>query len=190
MADRLDEIRNICIKCHRCDLGDTRKHVVFGSGSDRARVMFVGEGPGEQEDKTGEPFVGRAGQLLDKMLAAIDLPRDQVYITNIVKCRPPGNRDPREDESESCIPYLREQFAIIRPRIVVCLGRVASMRLIAPDFKVTKQHGSFHDKKGTLFMGTFHPAALLRNPQQMPSCSDDFFALRDKIREICPEVYE
>lgn len=153
--------------------------------------MFIGEGPGEQEDIQGEPFVGRAGQLLDKMLYAVDLDRrTNIYITNIVKCRPPQNRDPQEDEQDSCIPYLREQTRLIRPRIIVTLGRIAGMRLIKPDLRITREHGMWFEKKGISMMPMLHPAALLRNPAQMEGAFRDFLLLREKIKEVCPEVYE
>lgn len=146
---------------------------------------------GRNEDLQGEAFVGRGGQLLDKLLHAVDLDRHKnVYITNIVKCRPPQNRDPQPVEQEACIGYLRRQVALIQPRIIVCLGRIAAQKLIDERFKVTQQHGQFFEKKGILFMGTFHPAALLRNPQNKPQAFEDFLALRAKIHEICPQVYQ
>jgi DNA polymerase len=150
--------------------------------------MFIGEGPGEQEDLQGEPFVGRSGQLLDKMLAAISLSRNEnIYIANMVKCRPPQNRDPKPDEQDLCIQWLREQVRIIRPKMIVCLGRVAACRLIDPDFKVTKQHGEFIERNGVLMMGTFHPAALLRNPNNKPAAFDDFLKIREKLQELDPD---
>jgi DNA polymerase len=153
--------------------------------------MFIGEGPGEQEDIQGEPFVGRAGQLLDKMLYAVDLDRRKnIYITNIVKCRPPQNRDPQDDEQEACIGYLREQTRYIRPRIIVTLGRISGMKLIKPDLRITREHGTWIEKKGVLMMPMLHPAALLRNPSQMEGAFRDFLILREKIKEVCPEVYE
>ncbi len=152
--------------------------------------MFIGEGPGEQEDIQGEPFVGRAGQLLDKMLYAVDLDRrTNVYITNIVKCRPPKNRDPQDDEQDSCIGYLREQTRLIRPRIIVTLGRIAGMKLIKPDLRITREHGMFIERKGIWMMPMLHPAALLRNQSQMEGAFNDFLILRKKIKEVCPEVY-
>lgn len=179
------------MSCNSCKLCLQRRHVVFGIGNREAKVMFIGEGPGEQEDIQGEPFVGRAGQLLDKMLYAIDLDRGKnVYITNIVKCRPPHNRDPEDEEQESCIGYLREQTRLIRPKIIVTLGRIAGMKLIKPDLRITKEHGTFIERKGIFMMPMFHPAALLRNQSQMEGAFRDFLILRDKIKEICPEVYE
>ncbi|HJD23656.1 MAG TPA: uracil-DNA glycosylase [Firmicutes bacterium] len=181
-----ETLRKDCLQCRSCALAATRTNVVFGVGRQDAEVLFVGEGPGENEDLQGEPFVGRGGQLLDKMLAAVGLSRaHNIYIANIVKCRPPKNRDPLPEEQEACIGWLRGQFALLRPKIVVCLGRVAACRLISPDFKVTRQHGQFFDKGGTLMMGTLHPAALLRNPSQKPDAFADLLALREKIGEVC-----
>ena len=185
------EIESKCLKCTGCRLCETRHNVVFGVGKTDARVMFIGEGPGEQEDLQGEPFVGRAGQLLDKMLYAVDLDRHKnIYITNIVKCRPPRNRDPQEDEQECCIGYLREQTRLMRPKIIVTLGRIAGMRLIKPDLRITREHGSIYEKKGIYMMPMLHPAALLRNQSQMEGAFNDFLILREKIKEVCPEVYE
>lgn len=181
-----EELQAQCLQCEKCELCRTRTNVVFGVGATDAEVMFIGEGPGENEDLQGEPFVGRGGQLLDKYLDAIGLDRNKnIYIGNMVKCRPPKNRDPKPEEQEACIGWLRSQVRLLRPKIIVCLGRIAAQRLIDPDFKVTKQHGQFFDKNGTLMMGTFHPAALLRNPNQKPAAFEDFTALRDKIREVC-----
>lgn len=185
------ELKNACMGCQNCPLGATRTNLVFGTGNENAEVLFVGEGPGENEDLQGEPFVGRGGQLLDKYLEAIDLSRDKnIYIANMVKCRPPHNRDPKPEEQEECIKWLREQFRLLRPKIIVCLGRISAQKLISPDFKVTKQHGEFFEKGGVLMMGTFHPAALLRNPNQKPAALEDFIKLRSKIEEICDHTYD
>lgn len=174
-----------CRMCKQCGLWETRHNVVVGVGNSRAKVMFIGEGPGENEDLQGEPFVGRGGQLLDKMLAAVDLDRKtNVYIANIVKCRPPKNRDPLPEEQEACIGWLRNQVALIRPKIIVCLGRIAAMRIMKPDIKITREHGQFVEKNGTLMMATLHPAALLRNPSQKPDAFEDFLKLREKIDEL------
>ncbi len=190
MYTNWNDLKTECMKCCKCPLCDERTNLVFGVGNETAEVMFVGEGPGKQEDLRGEPFVGRGGQLLDKYLTAIELDRKKnIYIANMVKCRPPQNRDPKPEEQDECIKWLREQFRLIRPKIVVCLGRISAQRLIDKDFKVTKQHGEFIDKNGTLFMGTFHPAALLRNPRQKPEALEDFIKLRDKINEICERTY-
>ncbi|MBQ1413803.1 MAG: uracil-DNA glycosylase [Clostridia bacterium] len=191
MYENFEELKAACLNCQRCGLCETRHHVVFGVGNPHAKVMFVGEGPGENEDLQGEPFVGRAGKLLDLMLDAVDLSRERnIYIANIVKCRPPQNRDPKPEEQEACIDWLRGQFAVMRPKIVVCLGRIAGMKLMDPNLKITRQHGQFIEKKGTLMMATLHPAALLRNPSQKPDAFQDYLLLRDKIMEVCPETYD
>lgn len=185
------ELKDACMCCQNCPLGATRTNLVFGTGNENAEVLFVGEGPGENEDLQGEPFVGRGGKLLDKYLEAIDLSRDKnIYIANMVKCRPPHNRDPKPEEQEECIKWLREQFRLLRPKIIVCLGRISAQKLISPDFKVTKQHGEFFEKGGVLMMGTFHPAALLRNSNQKPAALEDFIKLRDKIEEVCDHTYD
>ncbi len=189
MTTGLEGLQADCLQCKKCGLCASRNHVVFGVGNGQAKVMLVGEGPGEHEDLEGEPFVGRGGQLLDKLLAAVDLDRRlNVYITNIVKCRPPKNRDPLPEEQEACLPWLRRQFAVIRPKIVVCLGRVAAMKMIKPDMKITKEHGQFVEKNGVWMMATLHPAALLRNPSQKPGAFEDFLALREKIDELGCDV--
>ncbi len=184
--EEFEKLRERCLHCTDCGLCETRTNVVFGVGVDHAEVMFIGEGPGENEDLQGEPFVGRAGKLLDKMLAAVDLDRHKnIYIANIVKCRPPKNRDPLPQEQEMCIKWLRQQFAVLRPKIVVCLGRIAAAKIIKPDIKITKEHGVFFEKNGVLFMPVLHPAALLRNPNNKPAAFEDFLRLREKMLEIC-----
>ena len=162
------DLEAACGSCRNCSLCETRRHVVFGEGLRTADLMFIGEGPGEQEDLTGRPFVGRAGQFLDEMLSIIDLDRSRYFIGNMVKCRPPQNRDPLNVEIEACIGYLRNQVALIRPKIIVCLGRIAAMRLIRPDFKITREHGQWFKKAGVHMMAMYHPSALLRDPRKRP----------------------
>ncbi len=193
MSEKNEEfakLREECLQCQKCGLCKTRTNVVFGTGVDDAEVMFIGEGPGENEDLQGEPFVGRGGQLLDKMLAAVDLDRKKnIYIANIVKCRPPQNRDPLPEEQDQCIKWLREQFKVLRPKIIVCLGRIAAAKIIKPDFKIMKEHGVFFEKNGVLMMAILHPAALLRNPNNKPAAFEDFLKLQEKIREVCDHTY-
>ena len=185
MINNWEDLHKSCMQCRKCGLCETRTNVVFGVGNPKAKVLFVGEGPGENEDLQGEPFVGRGGQLLDKFLAAVDLDRKtNIYIANIVKCRPPKNRDPLPEEQEACIDWLRNQFALLQPKIIVCLGRIAGMKMIKPDLKITKEHGIFFEKGGVLMMPTLHPAALLRNPNQKPDAFEDFLKLREKIDEL------
>lgn len=184
MYETMDALSTACASCEKCRLAAGRTNLVFGVGDPHAKLLFVGEGPGYQEDVQGEPFVGPSGQLLDKYLSAIGLDREHgVYIANIVKCRPPQNRDPQPDEQDVCIQWLREQVRVLRPKVIVCLGRIAAQRLIDPEFRVTREHGQFVDKKGIWMMGTFHPAALLRNPKQKPDAFDDFLALRSVLIE-------
>lgn len=179
------ELQSQCMACTRCGLCQTRHHVVFGVGNPDADVMFIGEGPGEQEDLRGEPFVGPAGMLLDDMLSIIDLDRKtNCYIANIVKCRPPHNRDPEEAEQEACIGYLRSQIALVNPKIIVCLGRIAAKQLIDRDFRITRQHGQWIQKDGIWMMAIYHPSALLRDVGKRPETFDDLISLREKIREL------
>ena len=187
---QFDELRAQCESCTRCGLCQGRTNVVFGMGNPASPIMFVGEGPGQHEDEQGLPFVGRSGQLLDLYLDVIDLDRSKVYIANVVKCRPPQNRDPLPEESETCLYWLCQQYKLIHPKILVCLGRIAAQRMIRPDFSVTKEHGQFIEKGGILFMGTFHPAALLRQPQNKPTAFEDFSALREMIEKVCDHTYQ
>ena len=180
---RFSELEEKCRACRGCSLAETRTNCVFGVGDRDARLMFVGEAPGEQEDLQGIPFVGRAGQLLDRYLFAVDIKREDVYIANILKCRPPHNRDPLPAEEDACIGFLREQVRLIRPRVIVCLGRIAAMRLISPDFKITRDHGTWYERGGYLMTAVYHPAALLRDPRK----KDDMLADMKKIKEKLDE---
>lgn len=161
-----EELLNDCKACERCSLHETRTNCVFGDGNRQAKLMFVGEAPGEKEDLSGTPFVGAAGKLLDKYLALVEIPRDQVYICNILKCRPPKNRDPKPEEEDACIGYLRAQVRLIQPKIIVCLGRIAGMRLIKPDLKITKEHGVWVRKGEYDMCAVYHPSLLLRDPRK------------------------
>lgn len=184
-------LEQTCMGCQRCALADGRHNVVFGVGSRDAEVLFVGEGPGENEDLQGEPFVGRAGKLLDDMLELIDLDRKKnVYIANIVKCRPPHNRDPLNTEQDACIGYLRNQVALLKPKIIVCLGRIAAMRLIREDYRITREHGQWVEKAGVAMTALYHPAAILRDPGKRPETFDDLKNLQAKIRQVCSRTYE
>ncbi len=179
----LEELKKKCEACQRCSLAQTRTNCVFGVGSEKATLMFVGEAPGEKEDLSGIPFVGRAGQLLDKFLEAVDISRDEVYIANILKCRPPKNRDPLPEEEEQCIDYLREQVAIINPKIIVCLGRISAMKLIKSDFKITQEHGTWFKKGNYLMTAVYHPAALLRDPRKKEDMLLDMQKIKEKLSE-------
>ena len=177
-------LESTCAACQKCALGATRTKSVFGTGNREADLLFVGEAPGEQEDLSGVPFVGRAGQLLDKFLEAVEIPREQVYIANILKCRPPQNRDPLPEEEDACIDYLREQVRLIRPRVIVCLGRVSAKRLIKQDFAITKEHGEWV-KKGDYWMtAVYHPAYLLRDPRKKEDMLEDMKRIAAKLKEL------
>ncbi|NLF34875.1 MAG: uracil-DNA glycosylase, partial [Clostridiales bacterium] len=158
MSD-LTQLEQECLRCRKCALADTRTNVVFGAGSPTAEVMFIGEGPGKNEDLQGEPFVGRAGKMLDDMLSIIGLDRRQnIYIANVVKCRPPQNRDPLNTEQDACIGYLHRQISIIAPKIIVFLGRIAAMRFLGAEFKITKEHGQWYQQDGIWMTAVYHPA--------------------------------
>ncbi len=181
MAATLEELHESCKGCERCALSKTRTNCVFGAGNVNARLMFVGEAPGEKEDLSGIPFVGAAGKLLDKYLEAVGIERDDVYIANILKCRPPKNRDPLPEEQDLCIEYLREQVRLIRPKMIVCLGRIAAMRLIKPDYKITAEHGQFVQRGAFLITAVYHPSALLRDPRKKEDMLTDMKAIRAKL---------
>ena len=183
-----ERLKSECKSCQKCGLCQTRTNVVFGVGPENADIMFVGEGPGEQEDLQGEPFVGAAGKLLDDMLSIIDLGRHNCYIANIVKCRPPKNRDPLEDEQAACIDYLRNQVALIRPKIIVCLGRVAAKKLIDPEYRITREHGQWICSNGVWMTAIYHPSALLRDLSKRPETFEDLLSIRDKYREVHAEI--
>lgn len=181
-----NSLERACAECRACALCDSRTNPVFGVGEKTAEVMLVGEGPGEREDLEGIPFVGKAGLLLDDMLKIIGLDRkSNVYIANVVKCRPPGNRDPLQEEQRACLPWLREQFRLILPKIVLCLGRIAAGALIHPDFRITAEHGQWFEKNGVFFMALYHPAALLRDERKRPETFVDLKTAEEKIRQIC-----
>lgn len=180
-----EKLHQQCLNCRGCALAETRTNVVFGVGNPEAEVLFIGEAPGANEDAQGEPFVGRAGKLLDDMLAMIGLDRSKIYITNSVKCRPPQNRDPLNTEKDACRGYLRRQVELMRPRIIVCLGRISAAEIIKDDFKITQEHGQFFERGGIQMMALYHPAALLRDPRKKPETFEDLKRLQAKIREIC-----
>ena len=170
-----------CRSCSACPLSKTRTNCVFGTGNPDADLLFIGEAPGREEDISGIPFVGRAGKLLDKYLYAVDIPRESVYIANILKCRPPENRDPLPEEEDACIGYLREQLKLIRPRIIVCLGRISALRLIKPDFRITREHGVWFQKGNYQMTAVFHPAALLRDPTKKELMLEDMKEIKKRL---------
>lgn len=187
--DNWEKLKSECLNCRRCPLCETRNNVVFGVGPENAEVLFIGEGPGEQEDLKGEPFVGRGGKLLDDMLELIDLDRTKLYIANMVKCRPPKNRDPLETEQMACAEWLRRQIDLLQPKLIVCLGRISAMKFIKPDFRITKEHGQWFNVDGRRVMALYHPAALLRDPNKRPETFDDLKRLQAEIRAVCDHTY-
>ena len=179
-----DELIHRCGACHKCSLGATRTNLVFGTGNRQADLMFVGEAPGQAEDEQGIPFVGAAGKLLDRYLYAVGIARESVYIANILKCRPPHNRDPLPEEEDACIGYLREQVKLIQPKIIVCLGRISAMRLIKPDFRITREHGEFVRKGDYLMTAVYHPAALLRDAAKKEDMLLDMERIKDELARL------
>ncbi|EDM24510.1 uracil-DNA glycosylase [Caminibacter mediatlanticus TB-2] len=182
MPNELKELENICKNCTLCDLSKTRTNIVFGEGNPKAKLMFIGEGPGEMEDKTGRPFVGRAGKLLTKIIEnVLELSREDVYIANIVKCRPPNNRVPTIEEAESCKPYLIKQIDIINPKILVCLGKTAFMYLMNNNIPISKIRGQIFEYKGKKVIPTYHPSFLLRNPSAKKEAYKDFLLIKELL---------
>ena len=183
MYDNWEAFEANCKNCTACELSRTRSNVVVGRGSREAKVLFVGEGPGQQEDLKGLPFVGPAGQLLDLLIEACKISKEDFYIANIIKCRPPANRDPSTSESAACMPFLRNQFMLLRPKAIVCLGRIAAKNLIDPNFKITSQRGQWIERKGVKFMATFHPAAILHDREggdaKKKNMFDDMLMVRE-----------
>ena len=180
-----EALRQECLHCHACTLAETRTNVVFGVGREDAEIMIIGEAPGANEDKQGEPFVGRGGKLLDDMLKMIGLDRSRLYITNSVKCRPPENRDPMNTEKDACSGFLRRQRALMKPKIIVCLGRIAAKAIIKEDFKITQEHGQWFQRGGVQMTAIYHPAALLRDEQKRPETFLDLKSIQAKVRELC-----
>lgn len=179
-----EQLQSDVESCRACNLCNGRDHAVVGDGCTDAMVMFVGEGPGAEEDRQGKPFVGAAGILLNKMLQAISLSREQVYIANVIKCRPPDNRTPQDSEAKACLPFLRRQVKLIAPKLIVCLGTTACKYVIDPDAKVTQCRGQWVERKGFSLFATYHPAALLRDDTLMIDSWRDMKQLEQRIREL------
>lgn len=180
-----EELTIECTKCKRCSLADGRTNIVIGRGSTNASLMFVGEGPGEQEDKQGLPFVGPAGKLLDLLLDALMIGKEHYYIANIVKCRPPGNRIPLDKEAEECLPFLKKQVLLVKPKILVCLGATAVKHIIDKEAKITQIRGQWIEKKGYWIISTFHPAALLRDESKKILMWEDFKKIKLRLDSLC-----
>ncbi len=183
-ANNWEKLQNDCENCKKCDLYRTKNNTVFGKGAKNADILFVGEAPGEQEDMQGIPFCGASGKLLDKFFFAADLSQDDYYVANILKCRPPHNRDPHPEEQEACIGHLREQLKLIEPTIIVCLGRIAAMKIIKPDFKITREHGKWFKKGNYYIMAVYHPSALLRDTSKREEMLIDILEIKRMYNEI------
>lgn len=184
-----EEIETMIQQCRRCPLGQSRKMAVMGRGSRQAKIMFVAEAPGAQEDLQGIPFVGPAGKVLDVLLASAGLKRQDIYLTNVIKCHPPGNRDPRPEEQEACLPFLKCETLLLHPPVLVCLGRIAAQRLIDPQYKITRQHGTWVHRKGYWMTAVYHPSAILRDPAKLEDAKKDFQAIIAKVQELDEAQY-
>ena len=184
MTDSWEKLRADAEACTACELCKTRTNCVFGSGNTDADILFVGEAPGENEDKTGTPFVGRAGKLLNEYLDAVGIDRESVYIANILKCRPPKNRDPLPSEEDACIDFLHRQIALLQPKLIVCLGRISAKRLISKSFKITTEHGAWFDLNGIPITAVYHPALLLRDPRKKGEMMADMQMISNRLKEL------
>lgn len=184
MYDNWEELEGSIKDCNKCKLCNERKNIVFGVGNKNADIMFIGEGPGADEDIQGEPFVGKAGQLMNKAFEALEIKREEVYIANIVKCRPPQNRNPEQDEAEACMDYLRNQVVLVKPKIIVLLGSVALKNILGEDYGITNSRGKWIDRKGIWYMPIFHPAALLRDESKKIDFWKDLKQIKEKLAEL------
>lgn len=179
-----EELKQYVDSCTRCSLCKTRNKAVMGKGNLESPILFIAEAPGYNEDRDGIPFTGRSGQVFDKLLAEIGLSREEIYLTNVVKCHPPGNRDPKPEEQEACILYLKYETLLLRPKMIVCLGRIAAQRIIRQDYRITKEHGKFLFRKNTWLTAVYHPSAILRDDSKMSETIADFMAIKQKLEEI------
>lgn len=184
MFDNWDELEKSIDNCNKCKLCNGRTNIVFGEGNKNADVMFIGEGPGADEDRLGEPFVGRAGKLMNMAFEALGLKREKVYIANVVKCRPPSNRNPEADETSACLDYLRNQVILVKPKIIVLLGSVALQNILGKEYKITTSRGQWIEQKGILYMPTWHPAALLRDESKKIDFINDLKQVLEKQKEL------
>ena len=179
-----EELKGFVDHCSRCELCRTRNHSVMGKGNLHSPILFIAEAPGRNEDRDGVPFTGRSGELFDRLLREIEMKREEIYLTNIVKCNPPGNRDPHPNEQEACIPYLKYETLLLRPKIIVCLGRIAAQRIIRPDYRITREHGVFLERKNTWLTAVYHHSAVLRDETKLPQMQEDFRKIREKLEEV------
>ncbi|MFR3386470.1 MAG: uracil-DNA glycosylase [Lachnospiraceae bacterium] len=180
-----EELKEFVDHCTRCELCKTRNHPVMGKGDLSSPILFIAEAPGKNEDRDGIPFTGRSGELFDRLLSEIGMKREEIYLTNIVKCHPPNNRDPKQEEQESCIPYLKYETVLLRPKMIVCLGRIAAQRIIRPDYRITREHGTFLERKGVWLTGVFHPSAALRDETKLPPMQEDFLEDKGEAGYLC-----
>lgn len=185
MYNNWEELEEVVKQCRKCRLCETRKNVVFGVGNRTADIMFIGEGPGADEDAQGEPFVGKAGKLMNMAFDMLGIKRAEVYIANIVKCRPPNNRNPQDDEAENCLDYLRNQVILVKPKIIVLLGSVALKNILGKEYGITASRGKWLERKGILYMPTWHPAALLRDENKKIDFIKDLKQVIKRYNEIC-----
>lgn len=181
-----EELKHFVCGCNRCSLCKTRKHPVMGKGNLHSSILFIAEAPGQTEDQNGIPFTGRSGQIFNQLLTEADMSRDEIYLTNVVKCHPPRNRDPLPEEQEACIPYLKYETLLLRPKIIVCLGRIAAQRIIRPNFRITREHGTFITRKNVSLTAVYHPSAILRDPTKFAETVRDFQAIKKKLQNTGP----
>lgn len=179
-----EELKGFVEHCNRCELCRTRNHSVMGKGNLHSPILFIAEAPGRNEDRDGVPFTGRSGELFDRLLGEIGMKREEIYLTNIVKCNPPGNRNPYPNEQEACIPYLKYETFLLRPKIIVCLGRIAAQRIIRSDYRISREHGIFLERKNTWLTAVYHPSAVLRDETKLPQMQEDFRKIRKKLEEV------
>lgn len=180
-----EELKEFVDHCTRCELCKTRNHPVMGKGNLNSPILFIAEAPGKNEDRDGIPFTGRSGELFDRLLSEIGMRREEIYLTNIVKCHPPNNRDPRQEEQESCIPYLKYETLLLRPKMIVCLGRIAAQRIIRSDYRITREHGTFLERKGVWLTGVFHPSAALRDETKLSADAGGFPENKKEAGYLC-----
>ena len=181
---KYEELKNFVDHCTRCELCRTRNHPVMGKGNLNSPVLFIAEAPGRNEDRDGVPFTGKSGELFDRLLENIGMDREAIYLTNVVKCHPPGNRDPKPEEQELCIPYLKYETLLLRPKMIVCLGRIAAQRIIRLDYRITREHGTFLERKNVWMTAVYHPSAVLRDETKLPQIQEDFWKIKKKLEEI------
>lgn len=179
-----EELKNFVDHCGRCSLAQGRNRAVMGKGNLHSSVLFIAEGPGRNEDRDGVPFTGRSGEVLDQLLQKVGMRREDIYLTNIVKCHPPGNRDPLPQEQEACMPYLKYETLLLRPKLIVCLGRIAAQRIIRPDYRIMREHGTFICRKNVWLTSVYHPSAILRDESKLPEAEADFRKIKDKLGEL------